>query len=47
MVNNPYVKGGSPGLVVMGYDSFSKGGGLESRRCVLNGHLDIFHIDLL
>ena len=30
--------GGSPGLVVMGDDSCSKGHGFESRRCILDGH---------
>ena len=38
--------GGSPGLVVMGRDSRSKGRGFESRRRILDGH-DIFHIELL
>ena len=38
--------GGSPGLVVMGVDSRSKGRGFESRRRILDGH-DIFHIHLL
>ena len=38
--------GGSPGLVVMGGDSRSKGRGFESSRQILDGH-DIFHIDLL
>ena len=38
--------GGSPGLVVMGGDSRSKGHGFQSRRCILDGH-DIFHIALL
>ena len=33
--------GGSPGLVVMGGDSYSKGHGFESRRLILDGH-DIF-----
>ena len=33
--------GGSPGLVVMGVDSRSKGRGFESRRRILDGH-DIF-----
>ena len=37
----------SPGLVVMGDDSCSKGHMFESRRCILDGHLDNFHIDLL
>ena len=30
--------GGSPGLVVMGGDSCSKGRGFESRYCILDGH---------
>ena len=30
-------KGGSPGLVVMGDDSCSRGHGCESRCCILNG----------
>ena len=30
--------GGSPGLVVMGRNSRSKGCGFESRHCILNGH---------
>ena len=30
------------GLVVMGDDSCLKGCGFESRRNILNGHLDIF-----
>ena len=38
--------GGSPGLVVMGGGSRSKGRGFESRCHILDGH-DIFHIDLL
>ena len=38
--------GGSPGLVVMGGDTRSKGCGFESQRRILDGH-DIFHIDLL
>ena len=38
--------GVSPGLVVMGGGSRSKGRGLESRRRILDGH-DIFHINLL
>ena len=33
--------------MVMGDDSCLKGHGFESRRCILDGHLDIFHIDLL
>ena len=35
--------GGSPGLVVTGGDSCSKGGGFESRHHILDGH-DIFFI---
>ena len=31
----------------MGDDSCLKGCGFDSRRCILDGHLDIFHIDLL
>ena len=31
--------GGSPGLVVMGRDSCSKGRGFESRHRILDGHL--------
>ena len=38
--------GKSPGLVVMGGDSRSKGRGFESQCWILDGH-DIFHIDLL
>ena len=38
--------GGSPGQVVVGGDSRSKGRGFESRCWILDGH-DIFHIDLL
>ena len=38
--------GGSPGLVVMGDDSCSRGRGFESRHHILDGY-DIFHIDLL
>ena len=38
-------QGRSPGLVVMGGDSRSKGHGFESQRWILDGH-DIFHIDL-
>ena len=34
--------GGSPGLVVMGDDSCSKGCEFESRCHILDGHLDIF-----
>ena len=30
--------GGSPGLVVMGGDSYSKGREFESRHCILSGH---------
>ena len=32
------VLGGSPGLVVMGRDSCSKGRGFESQHCILDGH---------
>ena len=39
--------GGSPDLVVMGDDSCLKGCGFESRCRILEGHLDIFQIDLL
>ena len=39
-------RGGSPGLVVMGGGSCSKGHGFESRFCILDGH-DVFHIYLL
>ena len=35
------LKGGSPGLVVMGGDSCSEGHGFESQRRILDGH-DIF-----
>ena len=38
--------GGSPALVVMGDDSYSKGCEFESRHHILDAH-DIFHIDLL
>ena len=41
------IKGWSPGLVVMGDDSCSKGCGFELQCCKLDVHLDIFHIDLL
>ena len=41
------ILGGSPGLVVMGDDSCSKGHGFESQRRILDGHLEFFHIDLL
>ena len=37
---------GSPGLVVMGDDSWYRGQGFESQRCILDGN-DTFHIDLL
>ena len=40
-------EGGSPGLVVTGDDSCSEGRGFESRCRILDGHLEIFHIDLL
>ena len=45
-MSKKFRKGGSPGLVVMGINSRSKGCGFESRRRILDGH-DIFHIDLL
>ena len=32
------IKGGSPGLVVMGRDLRSKGRGFESRHRILDGH---------
>ena len=38
--------GGSPGLVVMGDDSSSRGCGFEFWRHILDVH-DIFHIGLL
>ena len=37
--------GGSPGLVVVGGNSYSDGRGFESWRHIQDGH-DIFHIDL-
>ena len=37
-VKTEEVKGGSPGLVVMGVDSRSKGRGFESQRRILDGH---------
>ena len=37
---------GSPGLVVMGDDSCSRGCVFESHHCILDGQ-DIFRIDLL
>ena len=43
---NMWRPGGSPGLVVMGVDSRSKGHGFESWHRILDGH-DIFHIHLL
>ena len=36
-------KGGSPGLVVMGRDSRSKGRGFESRHHILDGHFSHIH----
>ena len=30
--------GGSPGLVVMGGDTYSEGCGFKSRHCILDGH---------
>ena len=44
--NLRFNSGGSPGLVVMGEDSCSRGHGFESQRHILDGHY-IFHIDLL
>ena len=43
--NNICIEGGSPGLVVMGGYSRSKGCGFKSQCRILDGH-DIFHIDL-
>ena len=40
-------EGGSRGLVVMGYNSCSKGCVFESRRQIPDGDLDIFHTELL
>ena len=34
--------GGSPGLVVMGGDSCSKGCVIESKHCILDGHFFTF-----
>ena len=45
-VSNILSQGGSPGLVVMGGDSRTKGRGFESQHQILDGHY-IFHIDLL
>ena len=45
--NKAHVKGrspGSPGLVVMGGYSCSKGRGFESRHCKLDGHNIFLHI---
>ena len=39
--------GGNPGLEVVGDDSCLIGRGFESRQHMLDGYLDIFHIDLL
>ena len=39
-----YLQGGSPGLVVMGRDSRSKGREFESRHRILDGHFS--HIDV-
>ena len=47
MTNNFHSMGRSPGLVVMGDDSCSEGRGFKSRCRILDGHLEIFHIDLL
>ena len=38
--------GGSPGLVVMGDNSCSKGRGFESQHRILDRDLDFFHFDL-
>ena len=38
------VLGGSPGLVVMGGDSYFEGCGFESRRHILDGHNIFSHI---
>ena len=35
-------KGINPGLEVMVDESYSKGRGFESQRCILDGHFDIF-----
>ena len=40
-LSNKFEKGGSPGLVVMGYDSWSRGRGFESRWHILDV-IDIF-----
>ena len=40
--NKSIPKGGSPGLVVMGDDSCSKGCGFESWCRIQDAHLDIF-----
>ena len=40
-------EGGSRGLVVMGYNSCSKGCMFESRRQIPDRDLDIFHTELL
>ena len=37
-INQKRPKGGSPGLVVIGDDSCSRGRGFKSRRCILDGH---------
>ena len=42
--NKSSSNGGSPGLVVMGGDSCSKGRGFESRRRILDGHNIFSHI---
>ena len=42
VIHLKHSKGGSPGLVVMGDNSCLKGRGFESRRRILDGHLDIF-----
>ena len=35
-------RGGSPGLVIIGWDSCCKGREFESRHCILDGHLFTF-----
>ena len=38
------IKGGSPGLVVMGRDLRSKGRGFDSWRGILDGHFSHFFV---
>ena len=38
LIPNKIFEGGSPGLVVMGRDCRSEGGGFESRHRILDGH---------